>query len=121
MGEVERIGSAQQHLDDGDPLGALDVLRSLGDDLHGHATALQVMGRAYYRCAQLDKAQVALERAVALDPDDVQARFALGRTLERRSRPREALRHLRIAAALSGREDYQERVDAVVSALHSAA
>ena len=44
-------------------------------------------------------------------PDDVWARHALGRVLERQSRLKEALPHLRLAAVMSG--DVEREVDAL--------
>ncbi|WP_037057918.1 tetratricopeptide repeat protein [Pseudonocardia asaccharolytica] len=121
MGEAEGLRAAQARLEDGDPLGALEVLRRLGDALRFRAAGQLLLGRAYYHCAQLERAQEALELSVALDPRNPEARFVLGRTLERRGRPREALKQLRIAAAVSGRADYQRHVDALVATLGSAA
>ncbi|MFC5995832.1 CDC27 family protein [Pseudonocardia hispaniensis] len=121
MGEAECLRVAQARLEEGDPLGALEVLRRLGPGPRSRATAQRLLGRAYYHCAQLDRALEALRLAVGLDPADTQARFVLGQTLHRLGRPREALKHLRIAAAISGRPDYQQRVDALVAARGSAA
>jgi predicted Zn-dependent protease len=56
---------------------------------------------------QLGKAQRELESLVAQRPDDVWARHALGRALERQSRYAEALPHLRLAAAMSGDPEHE--------------
>jgi Flp pilus assembly protein TadD len=117
MSDAERLQEAEQRLVDGDPLGALEVLRPLLDSRRRHPPTLLLLGRAYYHSAQLVRAQAALERAVALDPDDTHARFVLGRTLERRCMFRDALLQLRLAAAISGRADYQERADRVATRL----
>jgi tetratricopeptide (TPR) repeat protein len=117
----EQLRAAEERLADCDPLGALEVLRPLGDALRSQPTGQLLLGRAYYLCNELQRAQEALERAVALDPRDGEARFALGRTLERRRLRREALHQLRLAAALTGREEHRQRADAVASALREAA
>jgi Flp pilus assembly protein TadD len=52
--------------------------------------------------AHLGKAEAELRGLVEETPDDVWARHALGRALERQSRLDEALPHLRLAFAMSG-------------------
>src|SRR5262245_41793915 len=52
--------------------------------------------------AQLGKAETELRDLVEETPDDVWSRHALGRVLERQSRPEEALPHLKLAAVMSG-------------------
>jgi predicted Zn-dependent protease len=64
---------------------------------------------AYLQRAQLKKAEAELAALVDDEPADTWARHALGRALERQSRHREALPHLRLAAAMSG--DVQHEVD----------
>jgi Flp pilus assembly protein TadD len=112
MQEIDRYRLAGLHLDIGDPLEALKLLEPLVDELHQHAAGQLLLGRAYYHSAQLGRAQEALERAVALAPTDAYARFALGRTLQRRSRHEEAGVHFRIAAALDDRPEFREHRDA---------
>lgn len=62
---------------------------------------------AYLMRAQLVKASDELELLVADDPSDVWAQHALGRAYERQSRHREALPHLRLAAAMSGDVEHE--------------
>jgi predicted Zn-dependent protease len=57
---------------------------------------------AYLIRVQLKKAEHELRGLVEETPDDVWARHALGRALERQSRLDEALPHLRLAFAMSG-------------------
>ena len=64
---------------------------------------------AYLMRAQLQKAEADLRALVEETPDDVWARHALGRVLERQSRLKEALPHLRLAAVMSG--DVEREVD----------
>jgi tetratricopeptide (TPR) repeat protein len=112
MQETERFRLAGLYLDVGDPLEALSLLEPLLDELREQAAGQLLLGRAYYHSAQLEKAQEALERTVALAPTDAYARFALGRTLQRRSRHEEAGVHFRIAAALDDRPEFREHRDA---------
>jgi Flp pilus assembly protein TadD len=63
-------------------------------------------------------------RLVQLDPADHYAHAGLGRTLQRRHRHREAIRHLRIASALSPEPWYAEalrRAEETVAAEPAAA
>ena len=62
---------------------------------------------AYLMRAQLVKASDELAGLVEDDPSDVWAQHALGRALERQSRHREALPHLRLAAAMSGDVEHE--------------
>lgn len=65
---------------------------------------------AYYMRVQLAKAEADLRRIVESDPSDVWARHTLGRTLERASRPADALPHLRLAAAMSADPEHEAAV-----------
>ncbi len=62
---------------------------------------------AYLMRAQLVKASDELTELVEDDPSDAWAQHALGRALERQSRHREALPHLRLAAAMSGDVEHE--------------
>ncbi|UMG94966.1 hypothetical protein MF408_24440 [Nocardioides sp. TF02-7] len=62
---------------------------------------------AFLMRAQLQRATDELTELVEDDPSDVWARHALGRSLERQSRLREALPHLRLAAAMSGDPEHE--------------
>lgn len=63
-------------------------------------TVLELLARCYLGSAQLARAEDALRQLVELTPADAWARFALARTLERRSRHDEAATQRRLAAAL---------------------
>lgn len=110
MHETLRYRLAEVHLDAGDPLKALQLLEPLVDELRTHAAGQLLLGRAYYHSAQLARAQDAFERVVEMAPTDAYARFALGRTLQRRSRHGEAEVHFRVAAALDPRPEFRELV-----------
>jgi Flp pilus assembly protein TadD len=113
VNEIERYRLAESYLDAGNPLEALTLLEPLVDALREQPGGQLLLGRAYYHSAQLGRAEEALARAVDLAPTDAYARFALGRTLQRRSRHREALTHFRVAAALDDRPEFREHRDAV--------
>lgn len=110
MQEPERYRLAEVYLEAGDPLEALRLLEPLADELRTQAGGQLLLGRVYYHTAQLARAQEALERAVEMAPTDAYARFALGRTLQRRSRHDEAKVHFRVAAALDPRPEFRELV-----------
>lgn len=61
---------------------------------------------AYLLRAQLGKAETELRELVDETPDDIWARHALGRVLERQNRLTEALPHLRLAAVMSDDHDH---------------
>jgi cytochrome c-type biogenesis protein CcmH/NrfG len=108
--EIERFRFAERLLGQRDALGALYMLEPLLTE-HGDDPGVRLLAaRAYYHSAQLAKARKALLALVDGDPADHYARFLLGRTLERASRPAEALPHLRMAAAMAAEPDYTESV-----------
>lgn len=102
--------------DAGDPFGAARELEPLMAGDSTPKSVLELAGRAYFRSAQLGRAEAAFERLVERDPSDAYARFALGRTLERQSRRDEAAACYRIAAAMDPREDYVAALDRVTEA-----
>jgi len=69
---------------------------------------LVLAARASFDCARLEQAESLFRRVVELDPTHHYAHAALGRTLQRRSRHREALVHLRLATALDGEPWYAQ-------------
>ncbi|QMU80025.1 tetratricopeptide repeat protein [Streptacidiphilus sp. PB12-B1b] len=65
-----------------------------------NTAARLLLARSYYHSAQLGRAEAELRRILERDPVEAYAHFMLGRTLQRQSRPAEALPHLRLAAAM---------------------
>jgi Flp pilus assembly protein TadD len=118
---VTRYRLAQTYLDDGAPLAALETVRPVEAQLAESAAGQLLIARAYFHSAQLGRAEHAFGRLVEMDPTDDFARFALGRTLERQNRPAEAAAHYRIAAALSPRPEYLERLAALTDSRELAA
>ena len=87
------------------PKEALEIIETALADEAGDTgnTGLRCLRAwAFMMRAQLQKAEAELRDLVEVGPDDVWARHALGRVLERQSRLEEALPHLRLAAAMSG-------------------
>ncbi|GIM81542.1 tetratricopeptide repeat protein [Salinispora arenicola] len=92
----------------GDPTGAARLLEPILAAEPGNAAVRQLLARAYYSSAQLNRAEKHLRELVDRDPSDHYAHHVLGRTLERLNRHVDALRHLRIAAAMHhSNDDYQ--------------
>ena len=104
---------AEKLLADRRPLEALSALREVVEKQPNDASVLLLAGRAYLNSAQLQRAQEAFEKVLELDPADHYARFALGKTLQRRGRLHEAVTQLKIAAAMDPRPEYQEALGEV--------
>lgn len=121
MDVVERYREAQEYLDGGAPLGALQVLSPVHDEIAEQACGQLLLGRAYYHSAQLNRAREAFERVLELDPVDSYAQFALGRVLERQNKLAEAQAHYRLAVAMQPNPEYRARLDAVSDRLAAAA
>jgi Flp pilus assembly protein TadD len=84
----------------GQPIEAVRVLEPLVAAEPGNEAALELLARAYFGSAQLQRAEDALRRLVELAPANGWARRALARTLERQSRHDDAAVHHRLADAL---------------------
>ncbi|NYJ01849.1 putative Zn-dependent protease [Nocardioides thalensis] len=102
------------------PKEALEVIEPALEAEPGNRSLRVMRAWAYYMRAQLGKAVDELTELVDEDPSDTWARHTLGRALERQSRHREALPHLRLAAAMSGDVEHEVdvlRVERVVEGL----
>jgi len=92
------------------PLKAIEILDP-ALNAEPASTALRTLRAwAYFKSAQLRRAEEDLARLVEADPTDVWARFALGRVLERQSRYADALPHMRLAAVMSGDVEHEAGV-----------
>jgi predicted Zn-dependent protease len=98
----------------GDPVGAARMLEPIVEAEPHNSAVRQLLARAYFNSAQLARAEAQLRALVDHDPSDHYAHHVLGRTLERAGRFREALPHLRLAAAMkTDHGDYQEALHRV--------
>ena len=70
------------------------------ETLHGTADLRLLLARAYFRSAQLGRAERTLRQLVDEAPDDGYAHLLLGRTLQRQARHDDARRHLALAEVL---------------------
>ncbi|WP_017571301.1 DsbA family oxidoreductase [Nocardiopsis halotolerans] len=98
--EVERFRQAESLLGQGDPFGALTLLRPMLDEYPSDRNVRLLAARAYHRSAQLGRALSVLEALVEEAPDDAYARLLLGRTLQRRGERERAEPHLRLAGVM---------------------
>jgi predicted Zn-dependent protease len=89
------------------PSEALEVLEPALEQEPDNRGLRLLRAWAYLMRAQLARATAELSELVEEDPSDAWARHALGRALERQSRLREALPHLRLAAAMSGDVEHE--------------
>ncbi len=108
MDSVERYRSAEQLLAAGNPHAALTVIEPLVDGEPDTVAVLLLAARASFDSARLEQAERLFRRVVELDPTHHYAHAGLGRTLQRRSRHREALPHLRLATALHPEPWYEQ-------------
>jgi predicted Zn-dependent protease len=119
VGRVDLLAEyrrATMFFETGDPVGAAQLLEPIVAVEPGNAAVRQLLARAYFQSAQLSRAEEQLRVLIDRDPSDHYAHHVLGRTLERVGRSAEALRHLRIAAAMCAEhDDYQAALRRVES------
>jgi tetratricopeptide (TPR) repeat protein len=89
------------------PLEAIAILDPAIEAEPTSASLRTLRAWAYFKSAQLHRAEADLVVLVEESPTDVWARFALGRVLERQSRYADALPHLRLAAVMSGDVEHE--------------
>jgi len=100
MDAVDRYRTAERLLAERNAHAALTVVEPLMQDEPETVAVLVLAARACFDCARLERAEALFRRVVELDPTNHYAHAALGRTLQRRSRHRDAVTHLRLATAL---------------------
>jgi tetratricopeptide (TPR) repeat protein len=89
------------------PLEAIEILNPALETEPASASLRTLRAWAYFKSAQLSRAEADLVKLVEDNPTDVWARFALGRVLERQSRYADALPQLRLAAVMSGDAEHE--------------
>src|SRR3954468_23330133 len=62
---------------------------------------LEALGRAYFNSGQAERSRAAFEGLLEVDPSSPYGHYALGQSLKRLGRRKEAATHLRLAVALS--------------------
>ncbi len=75
------------------------------------ASIREALGIAYFRIQRWDEAEAEFRALLELSPTNDYAHYALGRTLEKQGRSREANGHYKLAHSLRpGSEDYAQRI-----------
>ncbi len=110
MDLLEEYRRATMYFESGDPMGAARLLEPIVEAEPHNSAVRQLLARAYFNSAQLNGAEAQLRALIEHDPSDHYAHHVLGRTLERGGRFREALPHLRLAAAMKQHGDYRDAV-----------
>ncbi|HET6481593.1 MAG TPA: tetratricopeptide repeat protein [Actinoplanes sp.] len=113
MDLLEEYRRATFFFESGNPLGAARLLEPIVEAEPDNTAVRQLLARAYFNSAQLNGAEEQLRALIERDPSDHYAHHVLGRTLERGGRFREALPHLRLAAAMNQQSDYREALHRV--------
>ena len=108
---AEAYEKGRVYFEFGDYAAAARLLAPVAAAEPRNASVRLLLARAYFHSAQLRRAEAELAAVVDLDPVDEWARFALGRALERQSRPAEALPHYRLAAAMRPDPEYLDAVE----------
>ncbi|GAA3822602.1 tetratricopeptide repeat protein [Streptomyces phyllanthi] len=104
--DVIDFRAAEQLLNAGDPRGAVKLLDEV-IAVHPENTAARLLrARAFFASAQLRPAELEFTIVLEREPDNAFAHFALARTYQRQSRPDQAKRHFRLAAALDPNPEY---------------
>jgi len=104
---VESYQTAWRLLEARQPREALSVIEPALEQEPDSGSLRTLRAWAYFKTAQLVRAESDLRRLVDDCPTDVWARFSLGRTLERQSQLNEALTHMRLAYAMSGDTEHE--------------
>ena len=98
----DTFNRARMFMELGVPIYAARILEPVLEDEPESRSLLELLGRAYFRSAQLNRAERTFRHLIALDPVDNWAHIALARTLERQNRHEEAATYRRMHAAMSG-------------------
>jgi predicted Zn-dependent protease len=98
-------GLAQQYFDERDYRGAIRALAPVVEETPDAVGTRLLLARAYYHAALLKPAEEQLLEVIERAPTEYYAHLMLARTLERQSRAEEAVKHRRIAAALTGDDE----------------
>lgn len=98
----ETFNRARLFMELGDPIYAARILEPVADEETENRSLMELLGRAYFGSAQLNKAESTFRRLIDLDPVDNWAHIALARTLERQNRYEEAATYRRMYSVMSG-------------------
>ncbi|MEP7224171.1 MAG: tetratricopeptide repeat protein [Actinomycetota bacterium] len=97
----------RRHLRSGTPAQAIAPLEKAKRREPQSRSILEALGIAYFRCGRWENAEVEFRALAELAPADEFAQDALGRTLMKQGRRREATPHIKIARSLRPRTTSQ--------------
>lgn len=119
-GVYEWVRRATDLLEHGDAAPAVVLLQRASTEEPRSASILETLGRAQYQAGAREDAAATFATLVEITPDADYARFALGLSLARSGRPREAVEHLALAAAMRPEhQDYAQRLREVRATLRA--
>jgi Tfp pilus assembly protein PilF len=95
-------GLGQQYFDERDYRSAIRALLPIVEETPEDVGTRLLLARAYFHSALLKPAEEHLLEVLDRAPTEYYAHLLMARTLERLSRAHEAVKHRRIAAALTG-------------------
>ncbi|MBE1583316.1 tetratricopeptide repeat protein [Nonomuraea angiospora] len=99
---AEEYRRGRRFFDSQDYIGAARILAPVVAAAPDNLAARLLLARAYYHSAQLGRAEAELRLVLERDPAEGYACLLLGRTLQRRNRPKDAEPYLRMHAAMTG-------------------
>ncbi|MFF4625248.1 tetratricopeptide repeat protein [Nonomuraea jabiensis] len=99
---AEEYKRGRRFFDSQDYIGAARILAQVVAAAPDNLAARLLLARAYYHSAQLGRAEAELRLVLERDPAEGYACLLLGRTLQRRNRPKDAEPYLRMHAAMTG-------------------
>ncbi|MEU6719193.1 tetratricopeptide repeat protein [Nonomuraea sp. NPDC046802] len=99
---AEEYERGRLFFDSEDYIGSARILAPVVASAPENLAARLLLARAYYHSAQLGRAEAELRVILERDPAEEYACLLLGRTLQRRNRPKEAEPYLRLHAAMTG-------------------
>lgn len=113
MDPFEAFRYAEGLLDSRMPREALRMMRPVVAAEPDNAAAWELLGRAHFAAAHLQRAEEAFRRLIELEPSNAWAHTALGLSLDRQSRHAEGATQHRLAQALGAEPVGSSRIEIV--------
>ena len=96
-------------LETGNPAQAALVLEKAYSIESEKASICEALGRAYFNYGQFDEARTYFQRALKIDPSNHYGHFGMSLCLEKMGDYRKSLGHIKLATAMSPKnDDYRE-------------
>ncbi|GAA4439511.1 tetratricopeptide repeat protein [Actinokineospora soli] len=107
---LDLLARGRMYRESGDPSTAARYLARAAEAEPRSRAVLTELALAQFQSAALGPAERTARRLLDLDPSDAYAHLLLGRALSRAARHREALPHLRLAAAMAPSPELDELI-----------